>query len=111
VAVELLRHVCGHRAEQLMFDAGLLPAEEAVRVGLAHQSLPPAELFDAALSAADALASLDAAAYALAKASSRRAVLAAIDDEGGRTLDVEIRDHWQAEGTRANLARLLTPKG
>ena len=111
VAVELLRHVCGHRAEQLMLDAGLLPAEEAVRVGLAHQSLPPAELLDAAMAAADALASLDSVAYALAKASSRRAVLDAIDDEGGRTLDVEIRNHWQAEGTRANLAQLLTPKG
>ncbi len=111
VAVELLRHVCGHRAEALMFDAGLLSAEEAVRVGLAHQSLPPGELLDAALAAADGLASLDPAAYALAKASSRRPVLDAIDDDAGRTLDGEIRDHWQAEGTRANLAQLLRPKG
>jgi enoyl-CoA hydratase/carnithine racemase len=111
VAVELLRHVCGHRAEPLMFDAGLLPAEEAVRVGLAHQSLPAAELLDAAVAAADGLASLDPAAYALAKASSRRAVLDAIGHGAGRSIDAEVRAHWQAEGTRANLAQLLKPKG
>ena len=39
-AVELLRHVCGPHAERLMLDAGLLPAEEACRVGLAHECLP-----------------------------------------------------------------------
>jgi len=111
VAVELLRHVCGSRAEQLMVDAGMLPAEEAVRFGLVHRSLPGSELQAAALAAAETLASLDAAAYALAKASSRRVVLAAIDDEAGRKLEAQIRDHWLADQTRARLAQLLKPKG
>jgi enoyl-CoA hydratase/carnithine racemase len=108
--VELLRHVCGHRAEQLLFDAGLLPADEAVRVGLVHQSLPLSDLVAAAMAAAESLAALDASAYALAKASSRRSVLAAIDDEASRPLEARIREHWQADGTRARLAQLLRPK-
>jgi enoyl-CoA hydratase/carnithine racemase len=36
-AVELLRHACGSAAEQLMFDAALLNAEEACACGLVHQ--------------------------------------------------------------------------
>jgi len=108
--VELLRHVCGHRAEQLMFDARLLPAEEAVAVGLAHRSVPPDDLLDAALADAAALASLDGAAYALAKASSRQPALSAIADGAARPLEGEIRAHWKSEGTRANLTRLLKPK-
>ncbi len=40
-AIELLRHACGERAEQLIFDANLLDADEARHLGLAHQSPPP----------------------------------------------------------------------
>ena len=111
VAVELLRHVAGHHAEQLIFDAGLLTAEEACRSGLAHRSVPLPDLPAAAIAAAEKLASLDPSAYALAKRSTRRAVLAAMEDEGGRNLDRQVRDQWQAEPTRANLGRLLKPKG
>jgi enoyl-CoA hydratase/carnithine racemase len=109
VAVELLKHVCGTRAEQLMFDAGLLDAEEACRDGLAHQHLPRFELQVAAMAAAEQLASLDAGAYALAKSSVRRAALAAMEGSDP-AVDRQVLEHWRADGTRADLERLLAPK-
>ncbi len=110
VAVELLKHVCGPRAEELMFDAGLLDAEEACRFGLAHQRLPRFELQVAAMAAAEQLASLDPDAYALAKASVRRAALTAMEGSDP-VVDRQVLEHWRADGTRANLERLLAPKG
>ena len=110
VAVELLRHVSGPRAEQLVFGAGLLPADEACEVGLAHECLPPAELLAAAMVSAERLASFDAQAYALAKTSFRRSALTAMEDQVGRTLDRQVSEHWQDDQTRANLEQLLKPK-
>jgi enoyl-CoA hydratase len=110
-AIELLRHACGARAEQLVLDATLLDADAACRSGLAHLSVPRSELDEAAMVAAARLATHDAGAYALAKASTRRAALAAMEDEGSRLLDPVVRDHWKDDQTRANLERLLKPKG
>jgi enoyl-CoA hydratase len=110
VAIELLQHAYGPYAEQLIFEAGLLNAEAACRNGIAHQSFPRDELHAAALAAADRLASLDARAYALAKASTRRRALAAMEDDGARALDRDVRDQWKDEQTRTNLAQLLKPK-
>lgn len=109
-AIELLKQACGPGAEQLMFDARLLDADEACRFGLAHQRLPRSELDAAAMASAEHLASLDARAYALAKASIRRAALSAMDDEGGRLLDRQVSEHWQDDQTRSALANLLKPK-
>jgi enoyl-CoA hydratase len=111
VAIELLKHACGHLAEQLIFDAGLLDAEEACRVGLAHQRLPRSELQLGAMSAAEQLSTLDARAYALAKASTRQFALSAMEHETGRLFDLRVRDHWKDDQTRANLEQLLKPKG
>jgi enoyl-CoA hydratase/carnithine racemase len=108
--IELLRHVCGARAEDVVFGADLIGAEEACAVGLAHQHVPRAQLEAAATAAAEQLSALDARAYALAKASLRREMLSSARDEGGRSLDHQVRDHWQDEATRANLERLVAPK-
>ena len=108
LAVELLKHVCGPRAEQLIFDAGLLDAEEACGCGLAHQHVPRSELQAEAMSAAEQLASYDARAYALAKASARRAMLLTLEDESARLLDQQVGDQWQDDPTRASLQRLLS---
>jgi len=110
LAVELLKYTCGEHAEQLMLEARLLDADEACRRGLVHQSLPPSELQGAAIAAAEQLASLDSGAYALAKASSRRAVFGTGDEEESRRLDRRVLDHWQDAHTRSNLERLLKPK-
>ncbi len=110
LTVELLRYVCGSRAEQVMFDAGLFDAERACRYGLAHEQRPEAELVVSAVAAAEQLASLDVGAYALAKTAARRALLASVQDEGGRELDRRVLEHWKDDATRANLQRLLNPK-
>jgi enoyl-CoA hydratase/carnithine racemase len=110
VAVELLRHVCGSSAEQLVLDAELLDAGAACRHGLTHRLLPSAELQAAALAEAERLASLDAGAYALAKASSRRTACSNIEDAASRLLDRQVLVHWEDDQTRASLAKLLKPK-
>jgi enoyl-CoA hydratase/carnithine racemase len=109
-AVELLRHACGSSAEQLMFDAALLDAEEACANGLAHRVETVDELVASATAMAGQLAALDAPAYALAKASSRRLALAVLDDDACRRLDSQVLDHWQDDRTRASLDRLRKPK-
>ena len=106
VAIELLKYACGPQAEQLIFDAGLLDAEGACRSGLAHARVPGSDLHAAALAAAERLASLDADAYALAKASTRRAVLSAMEDEGARLLDRQVRERWKNDQTRANFGAI-----
>jgi enoyl-CoA hydratase/carnithine racemase len=111
VAVELLRHVCGDRAEPLMLDAELLDPDEACRRGLVHQSYPLPDLLSASISAAEQLALLDAGAYALAKASSRQQALRAIEGDDGRRIDQQVRTQWQDDRTRANLDRIRKPKG
>src|ERR1700692_1820994 len=69
IAVELLRHACGSpAAEQLMFDAARLDAEEARTWGLVHQVVAADALAATATELAAQLADLDAPAYALAKA-------------------------------------------
>ncbi len=108
VAVELLKHVCGSQAERLMFAAELLDADEACSCGLAHQSLPRSEVRAAAILAAEQLASFDAVAYALAKASARRVMLLSLEDESAESLDRQVGDHWQDDTTKANLERLLS---
>jgi enoyl-CoA hydratase/carnithine racemase len=110
VAIELLQHACGGHAEQLILHAELLDADGACRSGLAHRSLPRSELLAAAMSAAEQLAELDAGAYALAKASTRRLALSAMEDAGARALEPQVRAHWKDDGTRANLEKLLKPK-
>jgi len=110
-AVELLQHACGADAEQLIFDAALLDGEEACRRGLAQRVVAAEDLRAEALDLARALASLDAPAYALAKATTRRHALAIGDDEGARALNEQVLAQWQADPTRASLERLRKPKG
>jgi enoyl-CoA hydratase/carnithine racemase len=110
LTVDLMRHVCGHRAEEVVFGAALLGAEEACAVGIAHRHVPRTDLQAAAIDAAEKLGALDAGAYALAKATIRREMLNSALDDRARTLDREVRAHWQADATRASLERLVAPK-
>jgi enoyl-CoA hydratase len=110
MTVELLKHVCGPRAEQVMLNATLLEGDEAVLSGLVHQVVARSELDGAAITAAEHLGSLDARAYGLAKRSSRRSALAAMEDPAGRALNGHVLDHWNDEATRANLETLLAPR-
>jgi enoyl-CoA hydratase len=109
-AVDLLTHACGQHAEELIFDAGLVDATEACRLGLAHQALPLDELRAAAVADAERLASLDARAYALAKQATRRGLLSSLEKEQAKAIDKKVRDQWQDDLTREKLAQLLKPK-
>lgn len=109
-AVDLLTHVCGRHAEELIFDAGLVDAAEACRVGLAHRRLPLDELRAAAVADAERLASLDAPAYALAKEATRRGLLGSLEDERARAIETKVREQWQDDLTRQKLGQLLKPK-
>jgi enoyl-CoA hydratase/carnithine racemase len=111
VAVELLRHACGADAEQLMLDAALVDGEQACRTGLAHRVVPAEDLQAEAVALAGTLAALDAPAYALAKAASRRIALSLVDDPASRELDRRVLTHWQDDQTRGNLERLRKPRG
>jgi hypothetical protein len=62
------------------------------------------------MATAEQLASLDAGAYALAKASLRRLALSAIDQRDP-SFDRQVQEHWRSDETRASLERLLAPKG
>jgi enoyl-CoA hydratase len=110
-AVELLRHACGADAEQLIFDAALLDGEEACRRGMAHRVVPAQDLRAEAVALAETLAALDAPAYALAKATTRRHALAISEDEGARALNQQVLAHWQDDTTRASLEQLRKPRG
>lgn len=107
LAVELLRHVCGARAERLLLGAALLPAGEACAAGLAHRTVPDGEVVAAAVAEAERLATGDRRAYALAKEAVRRPLLDAVASEEARRLDRAVRDQWRSEETRARLGRLL----
>jgi enoyl-CoA hydratase len=109
-AAELLRHACGAQAESLMLDATLLDAESALRVGLVHRVVPPADLHTAAVTQAGDLAALDAPAYALAKATSRRNALSVLTDDACQDIDRQVLAHWQDDTTRTSLERLRKPK-
>ena len=80
VAVELLRHACGAGAEQVMLDAALYDADEACRTGLAHRVVPGASCRPRRSPWPRSSAGLDAPAYALTKAASRRVALSVVDD-------------------------------
>jgi enoyl-CoA hydratase len=110
VAADLLSHACGERAEQIMFDAALYQPDEACGIGLAHRIVPAAALQAEALALAGKLAAFDPAAYALAKATTRRHILSLTEDERARALDIQVLEQWQDDTTRAGLERLLKPK-
>jgi enoyl-CoA hydratase len=110
-AVELLRHACGGpQAEQLMFDAALLTAEAARASGLVHQVVAAGDLDAAAIALTAELASLDASAYALAKATSRQGALSVLDNDTYQRIDRAVLAHWQDDATRVSLERLRKPK-
>ena len=111
-AVELLRHACGERAEQLMFDAALLDADEARRRGLAHQvvtrgraAAPPPPRWPASWPTSTP------GPTPWPRPPRRRVALSVLDDDGCRRLERQVLEHWQDDRTRASLERLRKPKG
>jgi enoyl-CoA hydratase len=108
--VDLFRQVCGHQAEQLMFDAGLVDAQQACRCGMAHESVPQAELRSRAVSVAGRLGRLDREAYALAKEAARRRIFSAGDQQHRRDLERRSRQAWRSGTARERLEGVVRPR-
>jgi enoyl-CoA hydratase/carnithine racemase len=67
-ATQRLQRIIGrHRAKELLFTGRTMPVDEALRVGLVTRVVPRAELEDAGLKTAQAIAGASATAIALTK--------------------------------------------
>ena len=66
-ALEILRHACGSRTEDLVLRAGLLDAHEALTIGMVHEICPGNAVLERARAAAAELAGRAPLAFALAK--------------------------------------------
>lgn len=105
-AVEVLRHACGDRTEEVVLTGALYAGAEAVRVGLAHEVVPPDGLLDRAVAVAGELASGPAEPYRLAKEQLRRPVMARIAADA-EVLDPRVREVWASEETARTVRAYL----
>lgn len=105
-ALEVLRHACGRRAEEVVFGAGLYQDESAVSAGLVHEVVAPDGLLDRATAVAAEWAARPAEPFRLAKLQLRRPTLARIAADGPG-VDPEAAEVWidptTIAGARASL--------
>jgi enoyl-CoA hydratase len=85
-------------AADLMFNGATLPADAAVDAGLVDVALEAGALLETATSAADAMASRPAAAFAITKQQLRAPFLDRMRD-GRRRLDARIEEIWSSPET------------
>ena len=108
-ALEIVRHACGSRADDLVLRARLLDVGAAVDVGLIDEAVAPEDLLERAAAVAAELAELPAEAYAMAKRQLRAGALERIERDAPM-LDRAVADTWAADDTvariRAQLERL-----
>lgn len=100
-ALEVMRHVCGDRAEEVLLGGRLYRGDEAIAHRLAHRVVAD-DLVGAAVAEATDLAGIPADAYRHTKAQLRAPALARMR-EGG-VIDDEVRRGWGADETRRRLA-------
>jgi enoyl-CoA hydratase/carnithine racemase len=67
-ALEIIRHACGDRAEDVILGAGLHEGAGAVAMGLAHEVVPGEELLARAVETAERMGEMNPAAFRAAKA-------------------------------------------
>ena len=99
VPLEIVRVAVDQRfASDLMFNGATLDADAAVAAGLVDVAVAPESLLSEAMSAAAALASRPAAAFAITKQQWRAPALQRMR-EGRRQLDRRIEEIWSAPET------------
>jgi enoyl-CoA hydratase len=112
-ALEILRHACGSRTEDLVFTARLLDAHEANALGVVHEVLPGDKLLERAMTVASELATLTPFAYRLAKQQLRRPALERMHRDAA-AVDAAAIGEWGAPHTaqrlRAQLDRLAASR-
>jgi enoyl-CoA hydratase len=115
VALEIMRHhVPPPHLSALIFSGETVVADRAVELGIVDAAVEPDRLLDEAVAAANAMAALPPAAFAISKKQLRAPALARIR-EGRERFDAAIHEYWAAPDTldtvRAYVERTLKSRG
>jgi len=105
-ALEILRHACGARSEDIVYSGRLLDAQEALSIGMVHEVCPVDTLVDRAMAMAAELGDRAPVAYRLAKAQLRRPALERMHRDGP-AVDADVADEWAAPHTASRLRQQL----
>lgn len=112
-ALEVLRHASGRHTDDLVYTGRLLAPDEAVALGLVHETVPAEGLVESAVARAEALSRIPASAFRLTKGQLRGPVLERIARDSAR-VDAEVRRAWSSAeataGIAAQLDRLRAPR-
>jgi enoyl-CoA hydratase/carnithine racemase len=112
-ALEILRHACGSRTEDVVTGGRLLDASQALQMGLVHEVHPGAGVLERATVVATELGELAPIAYRLAKDQLRRPALERMRADTD-AVDGAVIEQWAAPHTaarlRAQLDRLAAPR-
>ena len=81
-ALEILRHACGSRTEDLVYRGRLLDADEALALGMVHEVCPAEDVLERAMAVAAELGGRAPVAYRLAKEQLRRPALERMRRDG-----------------------------
>jgi enoyl-CoA hydratase len=100
-ALEVMRHACGNRAEEVLLGGRNYKGDDAVARGLVHRVVGE-DLLDAAVAEASDLSSIPAQAYSHTKSQLRAPALARI--KAGDDIDREVRQVWGSEQTQQGIA-------
>lgn len=112
IHLALARQVGPRQAEQLNTTGILLPAAEAVRIGLVDETVPLDRVVSRAIERLEALLALPPRAYAVTRRRARADLVALFDTVDDGEIDTVLEDWWSEE-TRAVLtavAERLTKK-
>ena len=102
MAMEILRHaVVPHRFEAAIFAGATYAPEEAAALGFVHEVVSEDVLVEQAVTAAQALAAVSPAAFALSKQQIRAPARERI--ERGGAVDAEVTRLWCADATLAGV--------
>jgi enoyl-CoA hydratase len=103
VAFEIMRFaIVPQELEDVIFSGATFAPEAARERGLVHEIVAPDALLDRAVAAAEKLADLSPAAFALTKMQSRRVVEDTLQRSGG-SIDAAVREIWLNPDTLARM--------
>jgi enoyl-CoA hydratase len=97
LAFEIMRHAtASHFLEEVILGAGTYEPNDALARGLIHEIVPPETLMDRAVAAAQSLASISPAAYALSKRQLRQGAAGRLTRDGA-AWDREVTALWTSD--------------